>query len=313
MKIGIVGSGAVGATAAYAMVMQGVGREIVLIDQNKERAEAEADDILHAVPFAHALKVRAGEYQDLANSKVVIVTAGVAQKPNESRLELLNRNAAIFREIIPAVLSYARDAAIIITTNPVDIMTHVAAHFAQQFGIPPHRILGSGTTLDTARFRSLLGQSFGVDSSHIHAYVVGEHGDSEVLNWSAVSIAGIPLQEFCEQHNLKFCETEKETIDFQVRNAAYKIIQGKGATNYGIGSALARITNVIIRDQRAIMTVCAPLKNMYGVENLTFSIPRLVGGDGVLDAYPPVLNVQERADLERSAQVISNAIQGLEL
>ena len=313
MKIGIIGSGAVGSTAAYAMVMQGIGREIVLIDRNKERAEAEAADILHAVPFAHALKIRAGENHDLVNCKVVIVTAGVAQKPDETRLELLNRNAAIFRDVIPAVVRHAQDAVLIITTNPVDIMTHVAAYYAEQGGIPSHRVLGSGTTLDTARFRSLLGQGLGIDSSHVHAYVIGEHGDSEVLNWSAVSVGGIPLQDFCEQHNLDICNTDKNNIDYDVRNAAYKIIKGKGATNYGIGSALARITNVIIRDQRSIMTVCAPLKNMYGVENLTFSIPRLVGGDGVIDAYPPGLNAEEQAALENSAQVIDQAVRGLVL
>ena len=184
MKIGIVGCGFVGATAAYAMVMNGVGRELVLIDLNRKRAEAEAADVLHAVPFAHNLNVHAGDYADLAGARVVIMAAGVGQRPGETRLELLGRNAAVFREVIPHIYEHAPEAVLVIATNPVDVMTHISAEIAAGFGIPSHRVIGSGTTLDTARFRSLLGQAVGVDSTHVHAYVVGEHGDSEVLTWS---------------------------------------------------------------------------------------------------------------------------------
>ena len=196
MKVGVVGSGLVGATAAYALVMRGVGREIVLVDKNEARAAAEADDIRHAVPFAHPLEVRSGGYADLAGCRAVVLCAGVGQKPGETRLQLLQRNAAVFREIVPAVLKHAPDAVIVVATNPVDVMTHLAARFAAEVGVPPGRVFGSGTTLDTARFRSLLGAHCGVDPHHVHGYVIGEHGDSEVLTWSLVTIGGMPLKEF---------------------------------------------------------------------------------------------------------------------
>src|SRR5436190_15933813 len=196
MKVGVVGAGLVGSTAAYALVMRGVGREIVLVDRNLARAQAEADDLRHAVPFAHPLEVRAGDYSDLAGCRAVVLCAGVGQKPGETRLQLLRRNAAVFREVVPAVLKYAPDAIVVVATNPVDVMTHLATRFAAEAGVSPGRVFGSGTALDTARFQSLLGAHCGVDSHHVHAHVVGEHGDSEVLTWSLVSIGGMPLDTF---------------------------------------------------------------------------------------------------------------------
>src|SRR5678815_3933562 len=193
MKIGIVGCGMVGSAAAFALVMRGVGREIVLVDLNHARAEAEANDIYHAVPFAHPLTVRAGDYADLARAQVVVIAGGVAQKPGETRLQLLERNADVFRQIVPSVLRQAPDAVLLVVTNPVDIMTHLAAHFAAEFRVPTTRVIGSGTTLDTARFRALLGRHFGVDPHHVHAYVIGEHGDSEILAWSQATIAGLSI------------------------------------------------------------------------------------------------------------------------
>ena len=313
MKIGIIGSGFVGATAAYALVMSGVGREIVLVDLNKSRAQAEADDILHAVPFAHPLNVHAGGYEDLVNSKVVIITAGVAQKPGETRLGLLARNAAVFRQIIPSVLQYAPDAILLVTTNPVDVMTHLTHQIASEHGLPASRVLGSGTTLDTARFRALLGRHLGVDSHHVHAYVVGEHGDSEVLTWSLATIGGTPLNDFCLRHGMELHEEVHDEIDHQVRHAAYHIIEGKGATYYGIGSALARIVEVILKDQRAILTVCHPVEQVAGIENSTVSLPFLVGGEGVLDQFPLNLNADEEAALQASARVVREAIESLEV
>lgn len=194
MKIGIVGSGLVGATAAYAMVMRGVGRQIVLVDMNKARAEAEADDIYHAVPFASTLDVNNGSYEDLNQCRVVVVAAGVGQKPGETRLQLLARNAAVFKQVIPSIAQHAPEAIIVIATNPVDIMTHLAARYAAEYGIGPGRVFGSGTTLDSARFRSLLARHVGVDPQHVHAYVVGEHGDSEVLAWSSAMVGGLPCK-----------------------------------------------------------------------------------------------------------------------
>ncbi len=312
MKIGIVGSGLVGATAAYALVMRGVGREIVLIDLNMARAQAEADDISHAVPFAHPLQVRAGNYADLQNAAVVVISAGVGQKPGETRLQLLGRNAAVFQDVVPKVLEHAPNAVLVVATNPVDVMTHLTARYAAALGVPGSRVIGTGTTLDTARFRSLLGRHLGVDAHHVHAYVLGEHGDSEVLAWSEVGIGGIPLEEFCVTESQVVDDAVKARIDQQVRRAAYSIIEGKGATYYGVGSAIAQIVNVILRDQRAILTVCTPMDEVVGVRDVTVSLPNLVGGRGVLSTCPFPLSPEETEKLRASAQVVRDAISALD-
>ena len=304
MKIGIVGSGLVGSTAAYAMLMRGVGREIVLVDLDRKRAKAEADDILHAAPFAHPIDVYAGEYADLAGSRVVIISAGVSQRPGESRIQLLQRNAQVFHTVIPSILEHAPQAILLVATNPVDIMTHLAARYAAQNGVPSNRVIGTGTTLDTARFRALLGRHIGVDPQHVHAYVIGEHGDSEVLNWSSVTIAGIPLDDFCQLQNLSICEEDHSSIEDQVRNAAYHIIEAKGATYYGIGSALSRIVEVILRDQRAILTVCTPIEEVVGTRDITISLPRLLGGEGIIATFHPMMDDRELKQLENSASLL---------
>ena len=311
MKVGIVGSGFVGATAGYALVMQGVGREIVLVDKNTDRAAAEADDIRHAVPFAHPLDVRAGGYEELAGCKVVILSAGVGQKPGETRLQLLQRNAQVFREVVPAVLTQAPDAVLVVATNPVDVMTHLASRFAAACGVSPGQVLGSGTTLDTARFRSLLGGYCGVDPHHVHAYVIGEHGDSEVLTWSLAMIGGMSLEEFTGLRGIDLSSSVRHDIDRKVRGAAYTIINGKAATYYGIGSALARIVDVILHDQRAVMTVGAPTPDAAGIRNVTVSLPRLVGGRGVLETFPLPLTQEETNQLRASALVIRQGLDEL--
>lgn len=313
MKTGIVGSGFVGATAAYALVMRGVGRRVVLVDMNKARASAEADDILHAVPFAHQLEVTAGDYADLADCKVVVVSAGVGQKPGETRLELLGRNAKVFEQVIPNILKYAPNAILLIATNPVDVMTHIAAHYAAQMGVPTSRVIGTGTTLDTARFRTLLGRKLKVDSQHIHAYVLGEHGDSELLSWSLVTVGGIPLEEFCTGREISICPDDYAEIDEKVRRAAYHIIDGKGATYYGIGSAIARIVEVIQQDERSILTVCTPMPNVAGVGNVTVSLPNLIGGEGIIQTFFPNLSPAEMEALRKSAHVVRSAIEQLTL
>ena len=312
MKIGVVGTGLVGSTAAYAMVMRGVGREIVMVDINKKRAQAEADDIFHAVPFAHSLEVRAGEYTDLTNSRVIVLAAGVSMKPGESRLQLLERNAAIFADVVPKVLQHDPDAVLLVATNPVDIMTHLAARYAGEHGVPPNRVIGSGTTLDTARFRVLLGRHLAVDPQHIHGYVVGEHGDSEVLTWSLVTVGGMPLAEFSSRHGVVLDEAVQQEIDHRVRDAAYAIVDGKGSTYYGIGAALARITDAILKDQRAILTVCTPGAEILGVCEVTISLPHLLGADGVVESFPLPLNTDEQAQLQASAQVVGDAIEALD-
>ncbi len=312
MKIGIVGAGFVGATAAYALVMRGVGRRIVLVDGNEARARAEADDLLHAVPFANPLEVVAGGFPDLAGARVVILAAGVGQRPGETRLSLLARNAAVFGEVVPAVVEHAREAVLVVATNPVDVMTHLAARFAAEKGVPRSRVLGSGTTLDTARFRALLGRRLGVDAAHVHAYVVGEHGDSEVLTWSIATVGGLPLADMAERHGVPFDDEVRKGIDSAVRGAAYSIISGKGATYYGVGSALARVVDAVLGDQRSVLTVCAPEAEVSGVRDVTVSLPRVVGGAGVLETLPLVLPAGEGEALARSAAVVRAAIDGLE-
>jgi L-lactate dehydrogenase len=311
MKVGIVGCGFVGATAAYALVMRGVGREVVLVDLNTARAEAEADDIRHAVPFAHPLEIRAGRYADLAGCCVVLLCAGVGQKPGESRLQLLRRNAAVFREVVPQVLAAAADAVLVVATNPVDVMTHLAARYAETCGVARGRVLGSGTTLDTARFRSLLGTHCGVDPHHVHAYVIGEHGDSEVLTWSLATVGGMPLDAFARLRRIDFSEPVRADIDTKIRRAAYTIIDGKGATHFGIGAALAQLAATVLHDRRSVLTVCCPAAAVDGITDVTLSVPRLVGGQGVLEDFPLPLGPAEAAGLRASAGVVRKALDEL--
>lgn len=311
MKIGIVGVGMVGSASAFALVMSGVGREIVLVDLNKARAEAEANDIQHAVPFANPLSIRAGDYADLVGARVVVIAAGVAQKPGETRLQLLQRNAAVLSQVVPSILKHAPDAVLLVVSNPVDILTHLAAHFAEQAGVSPKRVFGSGTMLDTARFRTLVGRHFGVDAQHVHAYVIGEHGDSEVLTWSQASIAGMSLGEFSQVHGRPLTTQDRARIDEQVRRAAYHIIEGKGATYYGIGSAVARLVDVLLHDQRAILTVCSRIEGVAGLEDATLSLPHLVGGSGPIAPISLPLDEPERAGLQASARLLREATQSV--
>jgi len=307
MKVGIVGAGHVGATTAYALVMRGIGRLVVLVE--------EAHDILHAVPFAHPLQVSAGDYQELKGSRVVIVTAGVAQKSGETRMQLLERNVEIFRQIVPEVLEKAPDAILLVTSNPVDVLTHMTAGIAAQFGVPNSQVIGSGTTLDTARFRTLLGQHLGVDPQHVHGYVLGEHGDSEVFTWSLVTVGGAPLEEFCRQWDICMDVEVRTDIEQGVRLAAYSIIEGKGSTHFGIGSALARIVEVVLQDQRSLLTVCTPVPEVAGVKNVTVSLPHLVGGEGILNTInlPLALSKEEENALRASANIVKQSIESIVL
>lgn len=314
MKIGIVGCGMVGSASAFALVMRGVGREIVLVDLNRARAEAEADDIFHAVPFAHPLTVRAGDYPDLNGAGVVVIAAGVAQKPGETRLDLLQRNGAVFAQVIPSILKHAPEAVLVVVSNPVDILTHMASHFAAKLGVPSSRVIGSGTMLDTARFRALLGRHFGVDPQHVHGYVMGEHGDSEVLTWSRASIAGTRLDDFARlRGQAPLSEADRQNIDARVRRAAYNIIAGKGSTYYGIGSAVSRLVDVLLHDQRAVLSICSRHAEVASVKDVTLSVPHLVGGRGVVETIPVPLTEPEQAALDQSARLLRDVLDSLHL
>ena len=251
MKVGIIGAGSVGSTTAFALIMRGVARKVVLIDANEKKAQAEAMDIAHATPFAYANKVKAGTYEDLKGCEIVIVTAGANQKPGETRIDLLGRNVKIFESIIPQITQAAPDTTLIITSNPADIMTEVALKLS---GFPKERVIGSGTVLDTARFRTLLGYHLGVSPQSIHANVIGEHGDSEVLVWSAGDAGTVSLDKLAEEFGKPFTPEVKAQIDDCVRNAAYKIIDGKGATFYGIAGALCRICSAITTKNKRFST-----------------------------------------------------------
>jgi L-lactate dehydrogenase len=288
--------------------MRGLGSEIVLLDTDGRRAAAEADDLLHAVPFVHPIEVRAGGWADLSECRVVLVTAGSAQAAGESRLALAGRNAAIVEDVMRRLAAAAPGAIVIVATNPVDVMTHLAIRCAGKAGVPPGRVFGSGTMLDTARFRTLLGVRLGIDAQHVHGYVVGEHGDSEVLTWSAVTVAGLALEEFCRLRDVTFTAETRAEIDAGVRGAAYRIIAGKHATNYGIGAALARLVDVVLHDHRAILTVSARSEELLGVADVSVSLPRLVGGEGVLATLPLALDGGETEALRASAAVVRAAI-----
>ena len=308
MKVGIIGSGMVGATSAYAIMMRKAASDIVLIDANQKRAIAEAQDIMHAVPFAAATDIYAGSYDDLKDAKVVVIAAGASQKSGETRLMLMEKNASIMRDIISKTASVNPNVLFLVATNPVDIITHICVNIAKEFGIPSSRIIGTGTTLDTARFRSLLGNHIGVDSQNVHAYVIGEHGDSEVLTWSNIDIGGVTFEDFIEHRKIEFNDEIKNRIDDGVRNAAYKIIEGKGSTYYGIGGAIAKLVEVINRDNRAVLTVSLFQEDVEGIKNVALSLPHLIGGEGDLGVLPIRLNVKEKSLLKKSAQIIREKI-----
>ncbi len=310
MKIGIVGAGMVGSSAAFAMVMSGAANEIVLVDRNGALAEAQAHDILHATPFAHPTRVWAGEYDALRGADLIVLAAGVNQQPGETRMQLLERNAAVFGDIIPRVLKQAPGAILLVATNPVDVMTHVATRLS---GLPTHRVIGSGTILDTARFRALLGDHLGISSKSVHAYVLGEHGDSEVLAWSSAAAASIPVQALAQQRGRPLDRAARARIDEAVRKAAYGIIAGKGATYFGIGGGLSRIVHAIGGDEQVVLTVSQLTEKVGGVENVTLSVPRILGRKGVAATLWPELDDAELAGLEASARIIREASDGLDL
>ena len=308
MKIGIVGAGFVGSTAAYTMVLRGVGSRIVLVDRNQALAEAQAQDIVHATPFANALQVTAGGFDDLDGAGVVILAAGVNQQPGETRIHLLDRNAQVFAAIIPPVLRAAPDAVLLVATNPVDAMTQIALKIAK---LPRGRVFGSGTILDTARFRALLGRRLGVSAASIHAQVLGEHGDSEVLHWSGAQAGGLPIRAFAAQQRSALTDAARAEIDDGVRRAAYRIIAGKGATYFGIGTGLSRIVRSILSDDHAVLTLTTVNDEVEGVPEVALSLPRVVGAAGIVGTVYPDLDEGERAELRRSAEILKQAIDGV--
>lgn len=310
VRVGVVGTGNVGATFAYALMLSGLASEIVLIDANHARAEGEAMDLNHSAPLTSSTRAFAGTYADLKGAIVTVVTAGSAQKPGETRLDLVNRNASIFKSIIPEIVKNNPDGIILIATNPVDVLTQVAWKLS---GLPSSRVFGSGTILDTARFRYLLSQRFDVDPRSVHAFIIGEHGDSEVPVWSLANIAGMRLPVYCEANDLKCQATDLDDIFVQTRDAAYDIISRKGATYYAIGAGLLRIVEAIIRDQGTVLSVSSHIENYYGIQDVCFSLPTVIDRGGVERVIRLQLSDDEVARLRNSASVLKEIFGGIEM
>ena len=308
-RVAIVGLGNVGASFAYALLFRGLASEIVLIDANRAKAEGEAMDLNHAVPFTHSTRIWAGDYSDCAGAAVTVITAGAAQKPGETRLELVKKNARIFASIVPQVVKHNPEGILLIATNPVDVLTYVAWKLS---GLPPERVIGSGTILDTARFRYLLSQHFDVDARSVHGFIVGEHGDSEVPVWSLTNIAGMRLPEYTKHNNANCSPEEMNQIFTQTRDAAYQIIKLKGATFYAIAAGLMRITEAILRDQSTVLSVSSLVNGLYGIEDVYLSLPTVLHRGGVERVIHLELSEDEETKLKNSARVLRQTIAGLD-
>ena len=305
-RVCVVGCGHVGTTSAYALMLGGLAREVVLLDLDARRAEGEAMDLEQAAALARPVEVRAGDWDDAARSAVVVVAAGVGGRPGESRLDLLGRNVVVVRDVMRNLLSRSFGGVLLMTTNPVDVL----AQFAQEFsGLPVGRVIGSGTVLDSARLRAMLGRHLGVEPRSIHAYVVGEHGDSEIAAWSSARVAGVPVREFCEGAGLG-CP-DFDGLLRRVRRAAPDIIERKGYTSYAIASCVARICEAVLRDEHSVLPVSTLLKGQYGIEGVYLSLPCVVGRRGVERVIEMPLDDSERAGLLASADLLRRTIEGV--
>lgn len=310
MKVGIVGCGFVGSSAAYAMTLKGTPTEIILVDLNKKLAQAQAEDILHATPFSYPVRVVAGDYPQLEGAGIVILACGVGQRPGETRLQLLERNVEVFKKVVPKVLQFAPEALLLAVSNPVDVITQVVTKLS---GLSPGRVIGSGTILDTARFRALLGEHLGVAPVSVHGYVLGEHGDSEVLVWSSAKVGGVSIKDYGRQLGVDLTEEMKLRVDDAVRRAAYRIIEGKGATYYGIGAGIAQIVQAIRDDERRVLTVSSRTTSMEELKGVCLSLPRVVGLKGILTELRPDLSDEEHLALEKSADILKEAVVSLKM
>ena len=310
-KVVLIGTGMVGMSYAYALLNQNACDELVLIDLDKERARGEAMDLNHGLAFSGShMKIRAGEYSDCANADIVVICAGVAQKPGESRLDLLNRNTEVFRSIIGPVTESGFNGIFLVATNPVDIMTRITCSLS---GFNPRRVIGTGTALDTARLRYLLGEYFSVDPRNMHAYVIGEHGDSEFVPWSQAMLATRPILEICEASGGNCCQEDLDKISEEVRTAAQQIIKAKRATYSGIGMAMVRITKAIFGNESSVLTVSTMLRGEYGQHGVFAGVPCIVGRNGVRRVLPLNLSPEESEKFNRSCETLENSYQELNL
>jgi L-lactate dehydrogenase len=307
-KVVIIGAGSVGTTLAYTLQITGLATELVLIDSNHELAEGQVMDMNHGLPFVPPVHILAGEYPDCQGADVIVLTAGAHMKPGETRLDLVDRNAQIVKRIMDSISPYTREALLLVVTNPVDIMTYVAVKYS---GLPARQVIGSGTVLDSARFRYLLGRHCTIDTHNVHAYVIGEHGDSEVLLWSQVRMAGTSLELFCKHCTDRCVSVDKTAITEAVKNSAYHIIEAKGSTNYGVALAVTKIVEAVIRDENSVLTVSMMLNGAYSINGCCLSAPCIVNKKGVSRIVEAELDHTERNELNQSAEVLKNICRGI--
>ena len=307
-KAAVIGCGFVGSATAFTLMQSRLFSELVLLDVNMEKADGEAKDIAHGIPFAGQMKIYAGTYDDAADAAIIIITAGANQKPGETRLDLVQKNTAIYQSIIPEIVKRDFGGILLIVSNPVDILTYVALKLS---GLPENRVLGSGTVLDTARLKYALGEHLGVDSRSVHSFIIGEHGDSEIAAWSSTNVSGIPLNDFCEMRGHFNHDAAMDAIAENVKNSAYEIISKKQATYYGIAMSVKRICECIVRNERSILPVSAMMHGEYGIEDITLSMPAIVGIGGVETHVPIALSEEEAEKLVESAKKLKEVAKGL--
>ena len=310
VKVAIIGTGRVGASCAYALQLRGLASEIVLINANRQRAEGESMDINHGSLFTKPVRVRAGDYKDCRDADIVVLTAGTSQRPGDTRLDLLKNNATILERMLAPALRYLEDTIVIVAANPVDVLTYLTW---QMTGLPSNQVIGSGTILDTARFRFLLGQHFAIEPHSIHAYIIGEHGDSQVPVWSLANIAGIRLEEYTRLNGNPLEAASRGKIAESTRRAAYEIIHRKGATYYAIAAGLVRIIEAIVRDENSVLTVSSVANGVHGLNDVALSLPAVINRQGIAKTLDLPLSSEEDAGLKRSAQIIHDAIASLNL
>lgn len=308
-KVGIIGCGMVGSSIAFSLLHSGLFTEMVLIDVNRDRAEGEAMDLSHCLPYIRPLEIFAGNYPDLKDCGIIIITAGVGQKDGETRLDCIHNNAKVFKSIIPQIVKYNTDAFLLVVTNPVDVLAYVAYKLS---GFPANHVFGSGTVLDSARLKFEVGRRLNVDPRSVHAFVIGEHGDSELAVWSSANVSGIPLDSYCDHCGCD-CRNNREQMENDVKNSAYEIIKRKGATYYGIAAATTKICKSIVRDEHTVMPVSALVSGHYGLDDVYISVPTLVGSGGVEDIIDIELSKEEHDKLTESAETLKNVISKIEL
>ncbi|MGH4120329.1 L-lactate dehydrogenase [Clostridium sp.] len=309
-KISIIGAGFVGSTTAFALMTSGLASEIVIVDINKEKAEGEAMDLSHGAPFVKPIDITSGEYSDTKESDIVIITAGIGPKPGDTRLDCISKNLKIYESIVPEIVKYSPDSILLVVSNPVDILTYITYKLS---GFPSNRVIGSGTVLDTSRFKYMLSKHFEVDARNIHTYIMGEHGDSEIATWSLTSIAGMKVDEYCNIACKKCDGKFKFGIYNEVKEAAYNVIQKKGSTYYAVALAIKRIVEAILRNENSILTISTLLKGEYGIEDVYMGVPTILGREGAKKILQVNLSDEENSKLIKSSNILKSVIKDSDL